>query len=283
MRRSPSGSSAAYCFATAAFISLILAEMNAAISAGAGPWEAGGAVSPPAAEWRFEDGLWLGRIPAGAADLDWGVTNLPVAAAQVPPLAPTVLPATRNAFGPCVLEALSLRYESVARSRPWTIVFSPEGEEPALQPLEFPDGRRLPLALSLEDVESGQRWVLRPMRQGRDREGGEARFYGGLLDNGDIDWSLIVAPASDGRQVLQCRLMLAKRAARLFRVRVLVLAGTAGRPLLQEESPPAVEAAIEGGAVALFDPAIAILERLVNLEGRRELVEIGRASCRERV
>lgn len=213
-------------------------------------------VPPPAAEWRFEDGLWLGRIPPGAADLDWGVTNLPVAAAQVPPLAPAVLPASRNAFGPCVLEPLSLRFESVARSRPWTIVFSPEGEEPALQPLEFPDGRRLPLALSLEDVESGQRWVLRPMRQGRDREDSGTRFYGGRLDNGDIDWSLVVAPAGAGRQVLQGRLMLAKSAARLFRVRVLVLAGATGRPLLQEESPPAVVAAADGGAVALMaDPA----------------------------
>ena len=211
---------------------------------------------PPGADWRFEDGNWIGRFPPEAAEIDFGETRLPLAAAQVPPLAPAVLPVTRNAFGACVLETLSLRYESMARRRPWTIVFSPSGEEPALQPLEFSAGHPAALALVIEDVQSESHWIPRPMRQGREQAGGAARFYGGLVDDGHLDWSLIVAPAGDNRYVLQGRVMSVNQPVRLLRVRVLVLAGTTGRPLLQEESPPAVVAVTGGVAVALFaDPA----------------------------
>ena len=212
---------------------------------------------PPGAEWRFENGLWIGRVPPAAAEVGFTGVTLPWAGARPLPLAPAVLPVTRNAFGPCVLEPLSLRYDSVVRSRPWTIVFNPEGAEPAFQPLAFPDDRNMALALAIEDVETGQRWILRPMRQGREQTAGPARFYGGRLDGGDIDWSLVVAPAARaGRYVLQGRVMLSRSAARLLRVQVLVLAGDSGKPLLQEESPPAVVAWVDGWATALgADPA----------------------------
>ena len=215
------------------------------------------ATTPPAdGPWNFLDGVWIGRLPEGTATLEWGAgAAKQVVEAQSLPQAPVELPPKRNAFGPCVLAPLSVSFEAMVRNRLWTIVFPREGEAPAFLPLEFPEGRRIELALEIADVETGQQWILRPMRMGREREGGAARVYGGLLDQ-DVDWTLIVTPAAaGGRCTLQGRVVLTQSAGRLLHVRVLAQTGAAGKPLLQAECPPAVVAATDGTALALLaDP-----------------------------
>ena len=241
------------------------ARAEPVLYAGSGGWGAVSGVpesaSPPGADWVFEDGLWVGRIPADAEQLAFGEIALPVAAALPPPPAPAVLPATSNPFGPCVVRSLSVRYDAQIRGRRWSLVFADEGEEPDFAPLELPGGREVSLAMSLEDVDTGARWALRPARMGREgsmfsREKGNARFYAGAADNGDLEWNLIVAPETDGRIILQGRVMLMESLARRLRWRVLLRTGAPGVPVLQAELPPAIVSWTGGAAVALFvDPA----------------------------
>lgn len=210
----------------------------------------------PDGNWHFEEGVWIGRIPAATDSLMWGGRRLPRAEALPPPLAPAVLPLVRNPFGPCVVRSLSVRYDSVVRSRRWSLVFAPEGQEPEFHPLVLPGGRQAELRLMLEDVVSGRRRELRPTRQGREKalQEGEhdARFYAGTLDEGDLEWSLVVVPGPRGRPILQGRVMSMNSPNRLFRLRVLVRTGVPGAPVLQDESPPAVVAGQNGTAFALF-------------------------------
>ena len=212
---------------------------------------------PPDSQWRFEDGVWVGRLPVGTDTLKWGRQTWALPEAQPPPVAPAELPAVRNPFGPCVVHSLSVRFDSVARSRRWSLVFAPEGQEPDFHPVVFPDGRSVGLALILEDVESGRRRELRPARQGREanpqnRPGEDPWFYAGALDEGRLEWSLVVVPGKNGRRILQGRILAMDDVNRCLRLRVLVRAGSPGIPVLQEESPPAVVAAAAGRAVALF-------------------------------
>jgi hypothetical protein len=212
---------------------------------------------PPGPEWTFENGLWVGRISADADRLAWGDRILPVAEGVPLPLAPSALSPTSNPFGPCVVRSLSVRYDSVVRSRRWSLVFTPEGGEADFVPLELFGGREAPLALVLEDAVSGQRWNLRPERMGREgslfsRQGGDARFYAGTIDGGDVDWNLIVSPGAGGRQVLQGRILLMQSPTRLLRLRVLLRTGAPAVPGVQEELPPVLVAATGGTAVALF-------------------------------
>lgn len=213
--------------------------------------------APPEDAWSFEDGFWIGRISAAAGPLAFGPARLPVAEASPLPLAPAVLPPTSNPLGPCVVRSLSIRFDSQIRSRRWSLVFARQGEKPEFAPLELPGGREIGLALFLEDVASGRRQELHPARSGREgsmfsRAKGEARFYAGALDDGDLEWNLIVAPEADGRIILQGRVMVMKSPTRLLRLRVLLRTGAPGAPVLQEEAPPAVVAASDGMAVGLF-------------------------------
>ena len=211
---------------------------------------------PPDGTWRFEEGVWVGRIPDGKTELKWGRTVLAVADAPPPPPAPAVLPPKRNSFGACAVRSLSIRYDSVVKSRRWSLLFSEKDEILDLQPLSLPDGRTAKWRAELEDVDTGQRWDLRPTRRGR--EGGllpsasDARFHAGMLDGGDVDWSLVTFPQEDGRPTVQGRLMAVKSPSRRFRLRIYVEAGAEGVPAVQEESPPAIVAAAEGKALALF-------------------------------
>lgn len=211
---------------------------------------------PPPGDWTFEEGVWIGRLPDGVSELTWGGAVLPVADAPPPPLAPAVLPPKRNSFGPCAVRSLSIRYDTVVRSRKWSLLFSEKGEELDFEPLALPGGRKAKLSVELEDAATGQRWPLRPTRRGR--EGGlipssdDARFYAGLLDEGDIDWSLVTFPQENGGRIVQGRVMVLRSDFRAFRLRVSVQAGAPGEPLLQKESPPAVVAVSEDGALALF-------------------------------
>ncbi len=241
--------------------------------AGGGGW---GAVSgvpesvrPPASDWNFQDGAWIGRIPAGASEWKWGGQVLRVADAKNPPPPPVALPLERNAFGSCVVRSLSVRYDSVVRSRRWSLNLD---ENPEFDPLSLP-GRKAAAetSLELEDAASGQRWNLQPARRGR--EGGrfpgrnDACIYSGTLDDGDIDWNVVVIPQANGRIILQGRVMLLKSDSRRFRLRVIVRAGAPGVPVLQEELPPAILAVRGDAALALF-PDLAEPRRFRAVSGR---------------
>ena len=213
---------------------------------------------PPTAEpWNRVDDVWIGRLSAGLTRLEWGAgAAKPVAEAQPAPPPPVVLPATRNAFGPCAVRSLSIRYDAVVRSRKWSLVFAGKDENPDFEPLAFPGRPPAALALELEDVATGQRWPLRPERRGR--EGGvfskstDARFYGGLLPDRDVDWTLIAVPLANGRHILQGQLQLLQSDQRRLRLRLAVRAGAPGVPVLQAESPPVLLAVAGTSALALY-------------------------------
>lgn len=231
-----------------------------ALFAGEGGWAAVTAapesVQPPFPDWRFAEGAWIGRWPADVAEGTWGESTLRLAEAAPPPPVDAALPPSRNAFGPCAVRSLSVRFDSVVRSRRWSLIFTAENEMPDFEPLALPERPPAALSLELEDVVSGQRWTLRPER--RAREGGrfsgrnDPRFYAGTLDDGDVDWTLLVVPMENGRQLLQGQILLLKSDSRLFRLRLSVRAAAPGVPLPGPESPPAVLAARGEDALALF-------------------------------
>ena len=207
--------------------------------------------------WNFVDGVWIGRESPGLTRMEWGHgAAKQVAEAQALPPRPVALPRQRNAFGDCAVRSLSIRFDSAVRSRRWSIIFPKTGVAPELEPLDLPGSPAAELTLELEDAASGQRWELQPTRRGR--EGGrfpsrsDPRFYAGTVDDGDVDWTLIVIPLENGRQILQGQILLLKSDARFFRLRLGVRAGAPGAPLLQAESPPAVLAVAAGRALALF-------------------------------
>jgi len=211
---------------------------------------------PPLPDWKWEEGIWVGRIPSETIELIWDDAALQTDSAI--PLPPPMirLPVQRNPFGPCLIRSLSVRYNTVVHSRKWSLVFDKEGEAPDFTPIPVPVGPKMHMVLEMEDAVSGERWTLRPTRRGR--EGGifsigtNARLYAGTVDAGDLEWNLLVVPGEEGRMVLQGRVMVMESLSRLIRLRVLFLSDTPGLPLLQEESPPALVAATNGVAVALF-------------------------------
>ena len=232
-----------------------------ALYAGEGGWFAVAGLpadfAPSDDPWNFVDGAWIGRLPEGTTRLEWGEGEAKqVVAAQPAPPPPVALPATRNAFGACVVRSLSIRYDSVVRSRKWSLIFGNKFEKPDFETLAFPGRPAAALALELEDVDAGARWPLRPERRGR--EGGilssaaDARFYGGMLPDRDVDWTLIVVPRGNGRYVLQGQVQLLASDQRRLRLRLAVRAGAAGIPVLQAECPPAILVADGTRALALF-------------------------------
>ena len=208
---------------------------------------------PPAADWSFQDGAWIGRLPAGAASVDWGGTALPVAGAAAPPAPAMALPLARNGFGACVVRSLCVRFDSVVRSRRWSLIFA---DSPEFEPLFMLEHQSAKLVMELEDVATGQRWPLEPKRRGR--EGArfparsDPRFYGGTLDGDDIDWSVVVVPQEDGRRAVQGQIMLMKSDTRCFRLRIGVRLGAPAAAVLQTDRPPAVVGVQDGQAVGLF-------------------------------
>lgn len=232
-----------------------------ALYAGEGGWAAvtgiPDATLPTDGPWNHLEGVWIGRLPEGTTKLEWGAgAAKQVVEPQAPPPPPAALPSSRNAFGACVVRSLSVRFDSVLRSRRWSLIFTEENEQPDFEPLALPEGRTAALALELEDAVSGQRWNLRPERRGR--EGGrftgrnDPRLYAGTLDDGDVDWTLIVVPKENGRLMLQGQLLLLKSDVRLLRWRLSVKAGASGAPLLGTESPPVLLAVDGTDALALY-------------------------------
>lgn len=232
-------------------------------------------VTPPNEEWALESGVWVGRIPSGTTELDWGDIVVETASAIPPPPPPLSLPARRNPFGKCLVRSLSVRYDSLVKSRKWSLVFDKEGEEPDFTPIPMPVGPKARLVLEMEDAMSGDRWTLRPTRRGREGGlfsfAGDARLYAGTVDAGDLEWNLLVVPGENGRIVLQGRVLVMESLSRLVRFRLMIRSDAPGVPLLQEASPPAVLAVTNGRAVALF-PDLAEPRRFRAIQDRPDLL-----------
>jgi len=227
---------------------------------GAGTWAAltglPEEVRPPAGEWALDSGVWVGRIPPGTTTLTWGDAVLETASAIPPPPPAIQLPILQNPFGKCLIRSLSVRYDKLVRSRKWSLVFDKEGEEPDFIPIALPVGPEVRLVLEMEDAVTGERWKMLPTRHGREGGifslGSDARVYAGTVDQGDLDWNLLVVPTENGRVVLQGRVLVMKSASRLVRFRVMIRSDVPGQALLQKINPPAVFAVGEGRAVGLF-------------------------------
>jgi hypothetical protein len=227
---------------------------------GAGTWAVIEGLSqtlpPPLPDWEWESGVWVGRIPAGTLELKAGDAVLQTAKAQPLPPAPIRLSLQRNPFGKCLIRSLSTRYDSLVKSRQWSLIFDKEGEEPDFTPIPMPVGPKVRLVLEMEDVRTGQRWNLLPTRRGREGGmfslGGAARIYAGTVDEGDLEWNLLVVPGEAGQTVLQGRILVMESDSRRVRFRVMIQSAVSGVPLLQEDSPPAVVALMDGIATGLF-------------------------------
>lgn len=231
---------------------------------GGGGWGAVTGISadrePPSDAWAFTSGVWVGRIPASATHLEWPqASSLAVDDAQVPPLGVTRLPSTSNPFGLCVVRSLSVLYDNLLRSRRWSVVFVTENQPSGFFPLDLA-GRAIEFSVKIEDVATGQTWDVQPERRAREGglfsgEVGDARLYSGSLDDGNLDWSLIVTPRDDSRTQIQGRILLSHGNTRLLRVQVLLATDQAGTPAIQDELPPVIVSVHEGLAVALLaDP-----------------------------
>ena len=214
-------------------------------------------VLPPTDAWAREGDLWIGRARGDDGILRWGETVLDAAQALPLPLAPTVLPPVRNAFGDCAVRSLSIRYDSQIRSRRWALAFMAEGKDPVIYPLALNHGPAVPLAVALEDTVSGERWELNPQRMGVeggmfDDRKGEARLYAGKVDGERIEWHVVVGKGTTGRRTVQARVRTSEDRPRLLRLRVMVGPGGAGLPVVQSELPPALVAVKDGTAVGMF-------------------------------
>lgn len=226
---------------------------------GEGDWGAAANVpagaDSPGAGWAREGNLWIGRLPA-AGELRWGEIVFDAAEAQPPPLAATRLPATRNAFGSCLVRSLTVRFQNMLLSRRWSLVLPGEKGLPGFLPLELNAGGAVDWTVELEDADSGRRWPLRPERMGiaGDAETGKgmARLYAGEVDEGSLEWYVVATRGENGRQVVQARARAPEGPIRRLRMRIQIRAGAPGMPVAQEESPPAVAAERDGYAIALF-------------------------------
>ncbi len=233
---------------------------GATLYEGGGGWAVVSDVSevatPPDSTWSFENGLWIGQVSAQADSIRFGDVILPLSEALPMPLAPARLPLTSNPFGRCVVKSLSVRFDSQLRARRWSPVFPAEDGKPFFAPIEIMSGQKMRLALFVEDVASGHRQELIPERMGREGgmfsdKKGLALFYSGTLDEGQLEWKLLVSPEATGRHLVQGQMRSANGQNRRLRVRVLLRTGGAGVPLLQAEYPPAVLAVTGNVAVAL--------------------------------
>ena len=215
------------------------------------------AASPPDSKWSFENGLWLGRVSPPVDSMVWGDLTLPLSEALPFPLAPARLPLTSNPFGPCVVKSLSVRYDTQLRARRWAPIFPAEDGTSSFAPLEIVSGEKMGWALSVEDVASGHRQELYPESMGGEGglfsdKKGRPLFYSGTLDEGTLEWKLIVSPEATGRHILQGQVKSMNGQNRRLRFRVWLRTGAPGVPILQEEFPPAMVAVTGNWAVALY-------------------------------
>ena len=247
-----------HLLAAAAF----LAWAAAAGGAGAGPRlyvgsEGWGSVTG-------EDGrtLWVGRIPSGAERVEAGGESLLVAEGLPLPTGAAALPGKNNPFGDCIVRSLSVRFDQAVKGRSWSLIGSSSGKAGEFARLKDAKGGDLKLVFTLEDAQSGARWRLVPERMAQ--EGGvyswfrgSARAYAGTLDGGKIDWLVATEKMSDGKWIVQGRVMLMEKETRFFRLRAGVADAAGSIPIAgweggTEQAPGVVVRREDGSAVALL-------------------------------
>lgn len=236
-------------------------EVPAVLYHGEGEWAVATGLPadavPPSADWTREGEFWIGQIPEGTTELNWGETVLAVADAVSLPLAPSVLPLVRNAFGSCVVRSLSVRFETQIRAHRWSLVFPTNDRLPGFSALELSQGAPAALAVELVDVDSGQRWELQPERLAVEggmfeQQRGEARLYAGLVDEGRMEWHVIVVRSPNGGRILQARVQTLDGPSRRLRLRVKVESAAPAKAVLQDDLPPAIMAVNDDIALALL-------------------------------
>ena len=211
-----------------------------------------------------EDGgtLWVGRIPAGAEWVEAGGVSLPVAEGLPLPTGAAALPGKNNPFGDCIVRSLSVRFDQAVKGRSWSLIGSSSGKAGEFARLKDAKGGDLKLVFTLEDAQSGARWRLVPERMAQ--EGGvyswfrgSARAYAGTLDGGKIDWLIATEKMSDGKWIVQGRVMLMEKETRFFRLRAGVADASGSIPIAgweggTEQAPGVVVRRDNGSAVALL-------------------------------
>jgi hypothetical protein len=202
--------------------------------------------------WAREGNLWIGRLTGDAE-----ILRRPDVEKRELPLAAGFLPSARNAFGSCLIRSLSIRYESQIRARGWTLLFPLEDQPLEFRPLELAHDVKVPVRFLIEDVDRGELWELHPERSGREgglfaQKKGDAQIYAGLLDEGQLEWHVMIVRGNEDRRIIQNRVIILEGPPRRLRFRMLVESGVEGVPLLQEELPPALVTWREGVAVGLM-------------------------------
>jgi hypothetical protein len=232
---------------------------------GNGGWAAvtGAEAAPEGAGWfRIGDGTWAGRIADGAETVSVGDTVLPLADALPLPAGAAALPAHNNPFGDCIVRSLGVRFDQAVKGRSWSLIGSPAGKAGEFARLKDAKGGDLKLVFTLEDAQSGARWRLVPERMAQ--EGGvyswfrgSARAYAGTLDGGKIDWLIATEKMSDGKWIVQGRVLLMEKETRFFRLRAGVADAAGAVPVAgwnggTEQAPGVAAVRVNGAAVALL-------------------------------
>ena len=202
--------------------------------------------------WAREGDLWIGRLTGDAE-----ILRRPDVEKRELPLAAGFLPSARNAFGSCLIRSLSIRYEAQIRARGWTLLFPLEDQPLEFRPLELAHDVKVPVRFLIEDMDRGELWELHPERSGREgglfaQKKGDAQIYAGLLDEGQLEWHVMIVRGNEDRRIVQNRVIILDGPPRRLRFRMLVKADVEALPLLQEDLPPALVAWSEGMAVGLM-------------------------------
>lgn len=232
---------------------------------GNGGWAAvtGAEAAPEGGEWfRIGDKAWAGRLAEEADSVVAGSTVLPLAEALPLPEGAAALPTRNNPFGNCIVRSLSVRFDQAVKGRSWSLIGSSSGKAGEFARLKDAKGGDLKLIFTLEDAQSGARWRLVPERMAQ--EGGvyswfhgSARAYAGTLDGGKIDWLIATEKMSDGKWIVQGRVLLMEKETRFFRLRAGVADAAGAVPVAgwegtSEQAPGVVSVRDNGAAVALL-------------------------------
>ena len=232
---------------------------------GTGSWAAvtGAEVAPEGGGWfSIGDGVWAGRVAKEADSVEVGGAVLPLAEALPLPEGAAALPAHNNPFGNCIVRSLSVRFDQAVKGRNWSLIGSSAGKAGEFARLKDAKGGDLKLVFTLEDAQSGARWRLVPERMAQ--EGGvyswfrgSARAYAGTLDGGKIDWLIATEKMSDGKWIVQGRVLLMEKETRFFRLRAGVADASGAVPIAgweggTEQAPGVAAVRANGATVALL-------------------------------
>ena len=231
---------------------------------GTGGWAAvtGTTVAPEGGGWfGIGDGVWAGRVAEGVDSVEVGGEVLPLEGALPLPEGGAALPAHNNPFGDCIVRSLSVRFDQAVKGRSWSLIGS-SGKAGEFARLKDAKGGDLKLVFTLEDAQTGTRWRLVPERMAQ--EGGvyswfrgSARAYAGTLDGGKIDWLIATEKMSDGKWIVQGRVLLMEKETRFFRLRAGVADAVGAVPIAGwegggEQAPGVAAVRGNGSSVALL-------------------------------